>query len=136
MIRGLVSTSVSRKARAAACLLIAAAPLLTAEKKEVPLTLRVADQVIARWPDGHLNPKSTPTAWGFELGIVLAGMNAVWSATREPQYLDYVQQAVDHYVQPDGTILSYDSQAYSLNNILMGRQLLTLYRVTRREKYK
>jgi unsaturated rhamnogalacturonyl hydrolase len=136
MIRGLVSTSVGRKARAAACLLIAAAPLLTAEKKEVPLTLRVADQVIARWPDGRLNPKGTPTAWGFELGIVLAGMNAVWSATKEPKYLDYVQQAVDHYVQPDGTIAGYDLKAYSLNNILIGRQLLTLYRVTRQEKYK
>jgi unsaturated rhamnogalacturonyl hydrolase len=47
-----------------------------------------------------------------------------------------MQQAVDRYVQPDGAIASYDSQAYSLNNILIGRQLLTLYRVTHREKYK
>ena len=136
MIRVLVSKSVSRKARAVAWLLIAAAPCLTAQKGEEPLTLRVADQVIVRWPDGQLHAKGAPAAWGFELGIVLAGMNAVWSATKEQKFLDYVQQAVDHYVEPDGSIASYDPQAYSLNNILMGRQLLTLYRVTHREKYK
>ena len=136
MIRGFISTSVGRKGRRVACLLIAAAPLLTAQTKEAPLTLRAADQVIVRWPDGQLSPKGTPTAWGFELGIVLAGMDAVWSATKEPKYLDYVQHAVDHYVQPDGTIVSYDPQAYSLNNILIGRQLLTLYRATHQEKYK
>jgi unsaturated rhamnogalacturonyl hydrolase len=136
MIRGLVSTSVGRKARIGACLLIAAAPLLMAQTKEASMTLRVADQVIVRWPNGQLSPKTAPTVWGFELGIVLAGMNAVWSATREPKYLDYVQHAVDHYVQSDGTIASYDPQAYSLNNILIGRQLLTLYRMTHQEKYK
>jgi unsaturated rhamnogalacturonyl hydrolase len=136
MIRGFVTASLGCKARGAACLLIIAAPMLTAQTKESPLTLRVADQVIVRWPDGQLNPKGAPTTWGFELGIVLAGMNAVWSVTKEPKYLDYVQHAVDHYVQPDGTIASYDPQAYSLNNILIGRQLLTLYRVTHQEKYK
>ncbi len=136
MTQGSVSRSVGRKARAVACLLIAAAPSLTAQEKGGPLTLRVANQAMVRWPDGQLNPKGPPTAWGFELGIVLAGMNAVWSATKEPKYVDYVQQAVDHYVQPDGHIAGYDLQAYSLNNILIGRQLLTLYRVTHQEKYK
>jgi unsaturated rhamnogalacturonyl hydrolase len=70
------------------------------------------------------------------LGIVLAGMNAVWTATNDPTYLAYLQRAVDQFVQPDGTIVSYDAQAYSLNNILIGRQLLTLYRATHQEKYK
>jgi unsaturated rhamnogalacturonyl hydrolase len=136
MIRGFVTASLGCKARWAACLLIVAAPWLTAQTKEAPLTVRVADQVIVRWPDGHLNPKGAPTTWGFELGIVLAGMNSVWSATKEPKYLDYVQHAVDQFVQPDGTIVSYDAQAYSLNNILIGRQLLTLYRATHQERYK
>jgi unsaturated rhamnogalacturonyl hydrolase len=136
MIRGVVSRSDGRKARGVACLLIAAAPLLMAQTKEASMTLRVADQVIVRWPDGQLNSKGAPATWGFELGIVLAGMDAVWSATKEPKYLDYVRHAVDQFVQPDGTIASYDPQAYSLNNILIGRQLLTLYRVTHQEKYK
>jgi unsaturated rhamnogalacturonyl hydrolase len=136
MIQGLVTASLRCTARGAACLLIAVAPVLPAQTKASPLTVRVANQVMVRWPEGHISPKGTPTTWGFELGIVLAGMNAVWSATNNPNYLSYVQHAVDQFVQPDGTIAGYDSQAYSLNNILIGRQLLTLYRVTRQEKYK
>ena len=121
---------------ATVCVLIAAAPWLTAQPKEPRLTLHVANQIMVRWPDGHIGPKGTPVAWGFELGIVLAGMNAVWTATNDSTYLDYLQHSVDHFVQPDGAIVSYDPQAYSLNNILIGRQLLTLYRVTHQEKYK
>jgi unsaturated rhamnogalacturonyl hydrolase len=121
---------------ATVCVLIAAAPCLTAQPKEARLTLRVANQVMVRWPEGHIGPKGTSVAWGFELGIVLAGMNAVWTATNDSTYLDYLQHSVDHFVQPDGAIVSYDPQAYSLNNILIGRQLLTLYRVTHQEKYK
>jgi unsaturated rhamnogalacturonyl hydrolase len=136
MIRGLVTASLRCTARGAACLLIAAAPALPAQTKESPLTVRVANQVIVRWPEGHISPEGTRTTWGFELGIVLAGMNAAWSATNDPNYLTYLQHAVDQFVQPDGTIAGYDSQAYSLNNILIGRQLLTLYRVTHLEKYK
>ena len=65
MIRGLVSTSLGRKARGAARLLIAAAPLLTAQTKEAALTLRVADQVIERWPDGQLDPQDRADGLGF-----------------------------------------------------------------------
>ena len=46
------------------------------------------------------------------------------------------KHAVDQFVQPDGTIDGYDPQAYSLNNILLGRELLVLYRVTHQEKYR
>jgi unsaturated rhamnogalacturonyl hydrolase len=136
MIRALVTASLGCTARGVACLLIVATPLLTAQTKEESLTLHAANQAMVRWPDGHISPRGRPTAWGFELGIVLAGMNSVWTATNDPMYLDYLQHAVDQFVQPDGTIVSYDSQAYALNNILIGRQLLTLYRATHQEKYK
>src|SRR3984885_8694166 len=136
MIRGLVTASLGCTAWGAACLLIAAGPTLPAQTKESPLTVRVANQVMVRWPEGHIGPEGTRTTWGFELGIVLAGMNAVWNATNDPNYLTYLQHAVDQFVQPDGAIAGYDSQAYSLNNILIGRQLLTLYRVNHQKKYK
>ena len=91
MIRGFVTASLGCKARGAACLLIVAAPWLTAQTKEAPLTVRVANQTMVRWPDGHIGPKGAPTTWGFELGIVLAGMNAAGRQRRNAKYLDYVQ---------------------------------------------
>src|ERR1700750_1313511 len=100
MIRWLVTASLGCKARGAACLLMVATSGLPAQLKGSPLTVRVANQVMVRWPDGHLGPKNAPTAWGFELGIVLTGMNAVWRATNNAKYLDYVQQGVDQFVHP------------------------------------
>jgi unsaturated rhamnogalacturonyl hydrolase len=103
---------------------------------EQPLTIRVANQAMERWPDGRLGPQGTPAVWGFELGIVLCGMDAVWRASREPAYFHYVQRTVDHLVQSNGAIDTYNLQAYSLNNILIGRELLMLYQATHQEKYR
>jgi unsaturated rhamnogalacturonyl hydrolase len=118
-----------RAARTILCLGLAGAFFLPAKTKPEPVTLRLANQTIDRM-------KGAPAVWGFELGIVLAGMNAVWSATRQPVYFHYLQHTVDRFVQPDGVIAGYDMQAYSLNNILIGRELLTLYRATHQEKYR
>lgn len=124
-------------ARAIACLGLASVFLLPAQAQtQQPLTIRVANQAMERWPDGRLGPQGTPVVWGFELGIVLCGMDAVWRSTREPAYFHYVQRTVDRLVQPNGTIDTYNPQAYSLNNILIGRELLMLYQATHQEKYQ
>ena len=124
-------------AHAIACLgLVTVFLLQTQAQTQQPLTIRVANQAMERWPDGRLGPQGTPTVWGFELGIVLCGMDAVWRATREPAYFHYVQQSVDHLVQPNGAIDTYNPDAYSLNNILIGRELLMLYQTTHQEKYR
>ena len=115
---------------------MATTSLLQAETQALPVTIRVANDAMERWPDGHIGSKATPTVWGFELGILLAGVKAVWSATRDPKYFAYLQHAVDQFVQPDGTIATYDPQAYALNNILLGRELLLLYETTHQEKYR
>ena len=124
-------------AHAIACLGLASVFLLqTQAQTQQPLTIRVANQAMERWPDGRLGPQGKTAIWGFELGIVLCGMDAVWRATREPAYFHYVQQSVDHLVQPNGAIDTYNPDAYSLNNILIGRELLMLYQTTHQEKYR
>jgi unsaturated rhamnogalacturonyl hydrolase len=101
-----------------------------------PFTLRVADEAMERWPQGHVADSTTASVWGFEPGIVLSGFSEVWQATGDPRYLTYIKQAVDQWVQPDGSIRTYDSGAYSLNNILIGRELLLLYQQTRDQRYR
>jgi unsaturated rhamnogalacturonyl hydrolase len=125
-----------RCTRAILCIVMAGAPLLPGEVRPVPVTLRVANQAMERWPDGRIGPKGSFAVWGFELGIVLAGVSAVWSATSNPAGFDYLQHTLDRFVQSDGVIAGYDMQAYSLNNILIGRELLVLYRGTHQEKYR
>ncbi len=96
----------------------------------------VANAAMARWPDGHIGPKNASVSWGFEPGIVLAGFNAAFAATGDQRYLDYIRHAVDQFVAAEGSIRTYDLHAYSLNNLLIGRQLLLLYKTTKEEKYR
>ena len=91
---------------------------------------------MARWPGGHIGPKDAQVSWGFEPGIVLACFSATLAATGDKRYMDYIQHAVDQFVTADGSIRTYDLHAYSLNNILIGRQLLLLYKATKEEKYR
>jgi unsaturated rhamnogalacturonyl hydrolase len=116
------------------CLLIATGA--GAQQKVLPVTLQVADVTIKRWPEGHIGARNEQPLWGFEPGIVLAGMSAVWEATKDPRYLTFIKQTVDQWVQQDGSIKTYDAKAYSLNNILIGRQLLLLYGITHENKYR
>lgn len=100
-----------------------------------PLSQQMARSVMQNMPDGHWSPDQGQWKWDYRLGIVLDGMDAVWHNDPNPAYYDYVKQAVDQFVQPDGSIRTYDSQAKSLDNILLGRQLLMLYGVTQNQKY-
>lgn len=100
-----------------------------------PLSQQMARSVMQNWPDGRWSPDKGEWKWDYRLGIVLDGMDAVWQNTSDPAYYDYVKQAVDQFVQPDGSIRTYDPQAQSLDNILLGRQLLLLYGVTQDAKY-
>ena len=135
MVRCFAATTVRCLLYTTVCA-VATTSLLQAETQAPPATIRVANDAMERWPDGHIGGKATPAVWGFELGILLAGVKAVWSATRDPKYFAYLQHAVDQFVQPDGTIATYDPHAYSLNNILLGRELLLLYETTHQEKYR
>lgn len=124
------------RARFANLLVLSLTVTIPPQQKLRPITLRVADTVIECWPEGRIADKNTLPVWGFEPGIVLSGMSAIWKATGDRRYLVYIRQAVDQWIQPDGSIKTYDSNAYSLNNVLIGRELLLLYQQTHEERYR
>jgi unsaturated rhamnogalacturonyl hydrolase len=101
---------------------------------EPPLSQRAANAAIARWPNGSLNP-ADPPKWNYELGTLLDGMDAVWLNTADPHYFNYIQSSIDALLGSDGSIPTYKAADDELDNILLGRQLLLLYRVTQKPKY-
>lgn len=95
-----------------------------------------ADTVLTMWRD---YPGATPgraPRWTYEQGVVLLGIARVWKSTGDQKYFDYIRQTLDHYVADDGTIRTYRVEEYNLDNILLGRMLLLLYRETKEEKYR
>ena len=77
-----------------------------------------------------------PAKWTYDHGLVLEGIEQVWRNTQDKQYLDFIQRNMDHFVADDGSIRTYSLDDYNIDNILPGRNLLFLYKVTGEEKYR
>ncbi|MGA2896136.1 MAG: glycoside hydrolase family 88 protein [Acidobacteriaceae bacterium] len=82
-------------------------------------------------------PATTPASctWGYEDGVRLDGMAAIWHNTADPALFNYIKAAVDPCIAADGSIVGYKPETHTLDNIEMGRAVLFLYRVTQDAKY-
>ena len=101
----------------------------------LPLSQRAANAAMARWPGGRFVAPGEKWAWNYELGTLLEGVDAVWQSTKDPRYLKYIQNSVNALLGPNGSIPTYKAEEFHLDNILLGRQLLLLYRVTNDGRY-
>lgn len=118
----------------AACLCVPAALMGQSRGGSTPLRA-MADSTMQRWPQGRFTQPEKPWRWNYELGTLLEGMDAAWYNTADGKYYSYIKSSVDPFVHEDGSIATYDQNAYSLDNILLGRQLLLLYGVTQKKRY-
>jgi unsaturated rhamnogalacturonyl hydrolase len=108
---------------------------LPANAQQLPWSQRMANSTIQRWPNGHWTPPEAKWGWNYDLSVVLNGMDAIWYNIADPAYYQYLKDSVDQFIQPDGSISTYDPQLRSLDNIAMGRNVLLLYRVTHDARY-
>ena len=90
----------------------------------------------ALWRNAARKESGYPLRWTYEHGVVLMGIEHVWAKTKKKEYLDFIQQNIDHFVADDGSIRTYSADNYNLDNILPGRSLLFLYKTTGNEKYR
>ncbi|HYP52266.1 MAG TPA: glycoside hydrolase family 88 protein, partial [Pyrinomonadaceae bacterium] len=77
-----------------------------------------------------------PSKWTYDLGVILKGVEGVWYATGDGRYFRHIQENLDHFVNSDGTIRTYKIEEYNIDHVLLGRSLLTAYKVTGQEKYR
>lgn len=99
-----------------------------AQAQNAPLSERMADTAMnSLWRDKTRNEAGTPAKWTYDQGVVLKGLEGVWLSTGDGKYFSYIQQAMDHYLNDDGTIRTYKREDYNLDNVLPARNLLLLY---------
>ncbi|WCT11915.1 glycoside hydrolase family 88 protein [Mucilaginibacter jinjuensis] len=109
-------------------LLLGCVKLSNAQEK--PLSQRMAATAMTLWKDTLPSGK-----WTYDHGVILKGVEGVWMQTGDGMYFKYMQHCMDQFVTADGNIKTYKLEDYNLDNILCGRILLTLYKVTGSEKY-
>ena len=101
-----------------------------------PHSQRVALRAMQIWPDSFLLEQDKTAKWRYDQGVVLKGVEQVWLATGSGKWFDYIRTSMDFYVNDKGAIRGYKPEEYNIDHINNGKLLLTLYRVTGRDKYK
>jgi unsaturated rhamnogalacturonyl hydrolase len=82
------------------------------------------------------DPNKRPASWNYEEAVVLRGMENLGKHTHDKQYFNYMKKIVDHFINEDGTIRTYERQDYNSDQVTGGFQLISLYKATNEEKYK
>ncbi len=95
----------------------------------------MASTVMTIWKDSMTSGNGRPARWSYDQGVILKGIEGLWKFTGEGKYFEYMQKSMDHFVDDEGNIRTYKFDDYNLDNILCGRILLTLYKVTGKQKY-
>ena len=117
--------------------LIIAAVCSNVKAQDVPMSQKIAATVMKVWPSDTASKTGKPfKRWNYDEGVILKGIEGVWLQTADRSYYKYLQQSMDNLISADGSqIIGYKSDAYTLDNVLCGRNLLTLYNVTGSAKY-
>lgn len=97
---------------------------------------RIAATAMKRWANSWETDPARTEKWSYEQGVLLKGVEDVWFNTADGKYFTFIQHSIDRFVNDDGTLKTYRLDDYNLDNINEGKLLLTLYRVTEKEKYK
>ena len=75
--------------------------------------------------------------WNYIDGCMMNSLMALYEVTGDKKYLNFVKNYVDYYVSADGTsILGYNKENYSTDDVAESRILFDLYKYFGEEKYK
>ena len=94
--------------------------------------VRLANAVLARWPDPA--DLTTTAGWEYNHGIVLRGLQQVWNHTCDPRYVAYIQKYADENVSAAGVVNIPAS--HSFDNIQPSVLLPFLFQRTGLAKYR
>lgn len=96
-------------------------------------SVRMANTVINR-SDSLIYYVDRHPKWAYDvafLGMAMDRMGAI-----DPKYSKYMEDWVDYFVKPDGSVVDYRKEEYNLDRIFPGRNVLTVYSRRGDAKYK
>jgi unsaturated rhamnogalacturonyl hydrolase len=118
----------------------------------LPANSPVLERVLREWPAGKITTVKRPGEWGYEQGVLLDGVTAMWRVTGDGRLFSYVKAAVDGSVDANGVIHMtslvskqpgepgrdegrFPVGAYSLDDVEMGRSVMVLWNVLQQPRY-
>jgi unsaturated rhamnogalacturonyl hydrolase len=123
-------------------IILASTLVLTCQAQKSTWAERMAENIMKAYPDSIVVKKAgevvvkRPATWDYEQGVVLKGFDQLWKQTGNKVYFNYMKKVIDHFVEPDGNIRTYDLVEFNIDDVTPGRILLSLYKETKDDKYK
>ncbi|WP_316821771.1 glycoside hydrolase family 88 protein [Pedobacter gandavensis] len=102
-----------------------------------PLSALVAAKLMGMEDDSlYLHPEQPKSAkWTFDLGLMFEGIDGLWERTGKGEYFKFMQRSMDYFVTNDGRFQHNELQDDRMEDMKIGRSLLTLYKVTGQIRY-
>ena len=86
-----------------------------------------------RYVTEHQPYKGGP--WCYEDGLIYRGCERLYESTGEKRWLDHVRRLIAPQILDGPALLGYDANDYNIDNIMSGRALFFLDRVTGEQSY-
>jgi len=107
-------------------------PAQWAADKSLKLSERMAAATMVRYDSLLLyNAK-----WTYDAALLARSVYEVSQRTGNPAFRAYFTRYMDSFILPDGRVPKYQKQAYNLDLVQPGRNVLILFKATGAEKYR
>lgn len=101
----------------------------------VDYLLENSDAAHPMWNIGHILA-GVENEWNYEDGCVMSALLALYKQTRDEKYFAFVESFVGSFVNEDGSVETYDTADYNIDDINSAKNLFYLYDKTGKEKYR
>lgn len=89
-----------------------------------------------KFADSLIKRRGLLTAsWSYDYSVVWRGMEALYALTGDKKYYNYIYDAVDTFISPEGEIRDYSPESYNLDLLCIGKELVYLYKRTGEERF-
>lgn len=96
-------------------------------------SLKMANSVLAR-SDSLIHYVDGKPKWAYD--VALLGMAVDKLGNIDAKYSKYMEDWVNYFVRPDGSVIDYKLEEYNLDRIFPGRNIMTVYKRHPDAKYK
>jgi unsaturated rhamnogalacturonyl hydrolase len=103
------------------------------QSSEARWSVKMANSVIVR-SDSLIYYVDRNPKWAYD--VALLGMAIDKLGNIDPAYSKYMENWVNHFIRPDGSVIDYKLSEYNLDRIFPGRNVLTVYKRYPDPKYK
>ena len=76
------------------------------------------------------------SGWDYIDGCMIMALLEIYATTQENKYLEFADYYEDYRIADDGTIDGYVKEDWNLDNINGAKNLITLYELTKKKKYR